>query len=90
MLRDCDSSNVWESSFIVVNMHPLHRISFDDWMQKITGYVEAAEKFDPEVIDVTELLPKSWCEQPLARRREWLAIVKQSNESWDVDLISKL
>ena len=90
MLRDCDSSNVWESSFIAVNMHPLHRISFDDWMKKITSYVEAAKKFDPEVIDVTELLPKSWCEQPLARRREWLAIVKQSNESWDVDLISKL
>ena len=32
MLRDCDNSNVWQSSFIAVNIHPLYRIGVEDWM----------------------------------------------------------
>ena len=90
MLRDCDQSNVWESSFMAVNMHPLHRISFEDWLKKINGFVVAAAKFDSEVIDVTELLPKSWLTQPLSKRQKWLKIIKEEKESWDVDLVSKL
>lgn len=90
MLRDCDASNVWESSFLVVNMYPGHRIGFEDWLKKISGFVEAAEKFDTEVIDVTELLPKSWLTQPLSKRQEWLSIIDNENTSWDVDLVSKL
>ena len=90
MLRDCDSSNVWEASFIAVNMHPLHRISFEDWLDKISGFVRAADKFEEEVIDVTELLPKSWLRVPLKQRQEWLTIIKTEGESWDVDLLMKL
>ena len=90
MLRDCDASNVWESSFLAVNMHPMHRIGFSDWMQKISGFVEAASKFEEEVIDVTDLLPKSWLQQPLAKRQQWLSTIKEHDESWDVDLIGKL
>ena len=59
MLRDCDKSKVWEASFLAVNMHPLFRISFDDWLFKIRGFVQAADKFEEEVIDVTELMPKA-------------------------------
>lgn len=90
MLRDCTDSNVWESSFIAVNMHPLHRIPFEDWMQKISPFVKAAEKFEDEVIDLTELLPKSWVQLPLHQRQSWLDMIKKDGESWDVDLISKL
>ena len=64
MLRDCNTSNVWESSFISVNMHPLHRISFDDWLCKINNFVQAADKYEQEVVDVTELLPKCWLKTP--------------------------
>ena len=90
MLRDCDSSRVWEASFIAVNMHPLHRINFGDWLMKISGFVKAAEKFEQEVINVSELLPKSWLQTPLAKRQEWLSIIKADGESWDVDLLVKL
>ena len=90
MLRDCEDSNVWEASFVAVNMHPVHRISFDDWMEKISPFVKAAEKFEEEVIDLTELLPKSWLQLPLHQRQSWLDMIKKDGESWDVDLLSKL
>lgn len=60
MLRDCSASNVWETSFIAVNLHPNHHISFDDWLEKIDPFVTAAEKYEDEVVDLSELLPKSW------------------------------
>ena len=90
MLRDCDASRAWELSFIAVNMHPHHRISFEDWIQKISGFVEAADKFEEEEIDVRELLPKVWLEQPLAKRQEWTRVVQQHNESWDVAMLTRL
>ena len=90
MLRDCDSSNVWEASFIAVNMHPHHRISFDDWMDKIDNFTRAGEKFDDEVIDLSSMLPKIWLQTPLPKRQEWLATIKEHNANFDVTLIAKL
>ena len=90
MLRDCDNSNVWQASFIAVNMHPNHRLGIEDWMQKICGFVKAADKFDKEVIDLSALLPQSWLVLPLTKRQSWLKMIKDDGESWDVDLVSKL
>ena len=90
MLRDCDSSNVWETSFIAVNLHPHHRISFEDWLDKISPHVKAAEKYETEVINLSELLPKSWLQVPLAQRQQWLKIIKDDGESWNVDLLMRL
>ena len=90
MLRDCDSSNVWEASFIAVNMHPHHRISFDDWMDKIDNFTRAGEKFDDEVIDLSSMLPKVWLETPLPKRQAWLATIKEHNANFDVNLIAEL
>ena len=69
MLRDCSASRVWETSFIAVNLHPHHRIPFDDWLDKISAFVSAAEKYDDEVINLSELLPRSWLEVPLPKRQ---------------------
>ena len=90
MLRDCDSSNVWEASFLAVNMHPLHRISFEDWMDKIQGHVVSAAKFEDEVINMSELLPNTWLKLPLQLRQKWLKTIKDDGESWDVNLLGKL
>ena len=90
MLRDCDNSNVWEASFIAVNMHPHHRVSFDDWMDRIRGFTRAGEKFDDEVIDLSAMLPKLWLQSPLRKRQQWLATVKDKNANFDVDLIGTL
>ena len=90
MLRDCDASNVWETSFIAVNFHPHHRISFEDWLEKIDPFVKAADKFEAEVINLSELLPKSWLKVPYNKRQEWMKVIKDDGESWDVDLLMKL
>ena len=90
MLRDCDQSNVWECSFIAVNMHPLHRIPLEDWLDKIRGFTRAAEKFEDEVINLSELLPKVWLETPLSTRQTWLQTVKDHDENYDVELLGNL
>lgn len=89
MLRDCTASNVWENSFVAVNMHPWYRIGVEDWIQKISPFVQAADKFEAEVIDEVELLPTKWRKTPLALRQKWLAIIDKDG-SWDVDMIAKL
>lgn len=90
MLRDCDASNVWECSFIAVNMHPLHRIPLEDWLDKIRGFTRAAEKFDDEVIDLSAMLPKAWLESPLTKRQTWLKTIKDHNAEYDVELLGNL
>ena len=90
VLRDCAKSNVWENSFIAVNMHPHYRVSLEDWMQKIKPFVIAADKFETEIIDEVELLPADWKKIPLAKRQEWIKVIDDDGASWDVDLIAKL
>ena len=90
MLRDCNDSNVWEVSFLAVNMHPNARIGVEEWLQKIKGFVDASAKFEEEVIDVSALLPKNWLTQSLQQRQRWMKIVKDSGPSWDVEMIRNL
>ena len=90
MLRDCDQSNVWECSFIAVNMHPLHRIPLEDWLDKIRGFTRAAEKFEDEVINLSDMLPKVWLETLLNTRQTWLKTIKDHNEDYDVELLGNL
>ena len=90
MLRDCASSNVWQNSFIAVNMHPDYRLDLDDWLHKIAPAVNAADKFEKEEINLSELLPKQWTETKEDTKSAWLALIDEHNESWDVDLMTKL
>ena len=90
MLRDCDSSRVWETSFIAVNMHPNHRLSWEDFRDKINGFIVASQKFETEVIDLQTLLPQSWLQLPLEKRQGWLKLIADNGETWDTDLLDKL
>lgn len=90
VLRDCAQSEVWRNSFIAVNMHPVHRLSLKDWLQKIGHQLVAADKFEKETIDLHALLPKSWKNCELSKRQKWLKICDEDGPSWDVDLIAKL
>ena len=90
MLRDATTSDVWMNSFLATNMHPHYRLSLDDWLQKIHPFVEAADKFETEVVDMVALLPAEWRKQPLTRRQQWINIIDEDGASWDVDLIAKL
>jgi hypothetical protein len=92
MLRDCAASRVWENSFVAVNLHPHHRVSLDEWLQKINHFVQGAEKFEAEEIDEFALLPSDWKKKSLEKRNQWLKIIDDDGPvpSWDVDLIGKL
>ena len=86
MLRDCDRSNVWENSFIAVNMHPVHRVGIEDWLAKINDAVEASSKFEEESFSFT--LPKCWTSLPKEKRDKAMSIC--AGETWDVDVIARL
>ena len=90
MLRDCAASDVWQNSFIAVNMHPDYRLSIDDWLEKISPAVQAADKYEKEEIQLHELLPKAWTETPLEKKNKWMQIIGDGNESWDVQMIEDL
>lgn len=90
MLRDCRETRVWENSFVAVNLHPHHRISFDDWLCKICPFVQAANKFEQEIIDDFALLPSEWRKLPIELRQRWLKVCDDAGATWDVDMIAKL
>ena len=75
---------------MVVNMYLLHRLPFEEFLPKINGFVQAADKFDSEVIDVSELLPKSWLKIPEVKRKQWITMIEVTNECFDVELLVKL
>ena len=91
MLVTCSESNTWENSFVAVNMHPWHRVNFDDWLVKIAPAVKAAEKFEAEVINDFEMLPTAWRNQPLSYRQKWMSLIdEEPTPSWDIAVIEKL
>ena len=91
MLRDCSASDVWTNSFIAVNMHPDYRIGYEEWMQKISPAVASADKFETEgEVNYAELLPKAWKETEEQKKSTWLKIIRDGNETWDVQMIREL
>lgn len=90
MLRDCSQSNVWENSFVAVNMHPHYRVPFCQWLEKIAPFVNAAAKFEREEVDERAMLPADWRQQPLAFRQKCLKIIDDEGADWNVELIAKL
>ena len=90
MLRDCAASNVWQNSFIAVNMHPNYRLDLQSWLKKIHPAVLSADKFEQEHIDLAEMLPKAWKETSVKKKDSWMSIIADGKESWDVDMIQEL
>lgn len=51
----------WIHSFKKVNLHPHHRVSFQDWCERISHFLQGGESFKPEVLtDGYALLPSFW------------------------------
>ena len=90
MLRDCAATNVWQNSFIAVNMHPDYRLNLQDWLKKISPAVLGADKFEQENIDLSEMLPRAWKDTSEEKKNSWMSIIAEGNESWDVEMIQDL
>ena len=54
------SKGAWINSFIRVNLHPDHRLSFIDWIKKIESQVVAGESFFKCRTSLYDILPKFW------------------------------
>ena len=52
--------SAWIHSFIRVNLHPDHRLSFADWIKKIESQVVAGESFFKRRTSLYDILPKFW------------------------------
>ena len=72
-------------------MHPDYRVDFDEWMRKIAPAVRCADKFETEgEVNLAELLPRAWKETDEEKKSTWLKIIRDGNESWDVQMIRDL
>eukprot|EP00957_Ditylum_brightwellii_P114052 8696037-Ditylum_brightwellii.AAC.1 len=38
-LVEVDTEDIWEKSFKTVNLHPHHRVSFKEWIARISDHV---------------------------------------------------
>ena len=52
--------SAWINSFIRVNLHPDHRLSFLDWIKKIESQVVAGESFFKRRTSLYDILTKFW------------------------------
>ena len=56
--------DIWTRSFIATNLHPLHRVSFDDWIVKIKDFITRGGSYEDEGEITHESLLPEW-------RRNW-------------------
>ena len=40
-----DHPEIWEGSFIAVNLHPNHQVPFEEWCKKIAPFMQASDSF---------------------------------------------
>ena len=62
--------DIWVRSFKATNMHPDYRLSFDDWMIKISDFVTRGGKYEDEgEISAASLLPAWYRNWPDSRKQ---------------------
>ena len=85
--------HVWISSAIAVNLHPKHRIPFDEWCKKIAPFMNAADSFDlvlKDNIDPYLLLPALWQAMTPEDKRKAMSIYVNHGKSWSVECIQDM
>jgi len=68
----------WINSFKRVNMHPKHRVSFNDWMKKLADrgiLSEGGNKFYEERGSMLDAMPACWMRLSVEQRREVIDII---------------
>lgn len=52
--------DAWEKSFIKVNLHPDHRVNFDEWVKRIDTTLVTGEKFFVGRRSLYDAMPAAW------------------------------
>ena len=86
---------IWEKSFIAVNLHPKHMLPFKDWCKKIEPFMQASDSFDlvtqEQEIDEYTLLPSYWHAMTPAEKRVAVSVVRRlADNAWSVECIQTL
>mmetsp|Transcript_20420 Transcript_20420/g.37490 ORF Transcript_20420/g.37490 Transcript_20420/m.37490 type:complete len:186 (+) Transcript_20420:142-699(+) len=88
-----ENPSLWVNSFIAVNLHPRHMLSFSDWCKKISPFVQSADSFDlvtQNKVNEYKLLPAVWRALTPLEKGNAVEIFKKHNSSWCVECIIEL
>ena len=81
---------IWINSAIAVNLHPKHRVPFDQWCKKLEPFMTAADSFNLVVqdkIDPYQLLPAIWQSMSSNHKHRAMSIYEEHNKEWNVSCI---
>ena len=69
--------DIWEKSFISVNLHPHHRVPFEDWIEKISNVVTTGEKNYMRTNEASyfDAMPALWKKMTVETRRRVVDMV---------------
>ena len=87
---------IWEGSFVAVNLHPLKQIPFPEWCKKIEPFMQASDGYDLFTrddgnIDLYKLLPILWQTMSTEQKTNAVSTVqKYDGAAWGIDCIREL
>jgi hypothetical protein len=89
-VRELDSES-WIKSFKKVNLHPHHRVSFEEWCKRIAHHLQGGLNFKPETHrDMYTMLPTFWHGMLPDEKKQAMAIAKADDMNFSVACVREL
>ena len=64
---------VWEDAFKSVNLHPHHRVEFNEWLKQISDHIETGEQYfkrgETTEVSLCDAMPAVWKNMPVECRQ---------------------
>ena len=90
MVRELESDS-WIYSFKKVNLHPHHRVSFPEWCERISHFLQGGQSFKSEVVrDSYALLPSWWHGFLPEQKKRAATIFASHGNSYSVACVQEL
>lgn len=85
-------AGTWVHSFKKVNLHPHHRVSFVEWCERISHFLQGGETFKKEAseVDFYKLLPSFWHGFTPEQKQRAMAIFNKHGNKYSVDCVAEL
>ena len=81
----------WTKSFTKVNLHPHHRVSFEEWCKRIAHHLQGGLSFKPEaVLNPYAMLPSFWHGTLPEEKKQCMEILKSHNSVFTVACVREL
>ena len=84
-------SETWIESFKAVNLHPHHRVPFEDWCKRIAHHLQGGQSFKSEkVLDTYLMLPSFWHGMEIAEKKSAVSILATHEGKYSVACVREL